>query len=135
MSRTEPQMLRDLHASKIKMEKGQLRVKQWVMTPDGVGLLVGVDLIHPQSGNPYAKPMNVIVRGQSKMYPQNQVSACDFLQFCFRSTGFGSTPWIFMALLLAVTWLALQIGQGWWMLIAWVPMLGATYANWKRWFK
>lgn len=133
--RTEAEMLRDLHAAKIKMVEGELKAKMWVMTPDGVGLLVGVDLIHPQTGHPYHKPMNVVVRGESKMYTQKDVSACDFLEFCFQSTGFGSTPWLFMGLLILLTACAIHLGQGWWTLVAWVPMVGATYANFKRWFK
>jgi hypothetical protein len=128
-------MLTDLHRLKIQMEGKRLKAKQWVITPDGVGLLVSVDLIHPQSGHPYAKPMNVVVRGQSKMYAQQDVRACTFPAFCIQPTAFGQTPWVFIALLIAITGLAIHVGEGWWTLIAWVPMLGATYANWKRWFK
>jgi hypothetical protein len=133
--RTENQMLTDLHRLKIKMEGKLLKAKQWVMTPDGVGLLVGVDLIHPQSGQPYPKPMNVIVQGQSKMYAQDDVKACTFAQFCIQPSGFGQTPWLFMLVLVGVSGGAIEVGLGVWCIPAWMVMVGATFANWKRWFK
>ena len=133
--RTEHDMLRDLHAAKIKMENGKLEAKQWVMTPDGVGLLVGVDLIRPQSGNPYSRPINVVVKGESRMYRLGDVRACTFVEFCFQSTGFGNTPWSFMIVLVAITLIFVASGYWYLMLGAWTMMIGATFRNFKRWMK
>ena len=81
MSRTEHDMLRDLHAAKIKMNNGKLEAKQWVMTPLGVGLLVGIALLHPQLNQPYARPMNVVVGGKSLSFRFDEVRACNFFDF------------------------------------------------------
>ena len=135
MSRTETEMFRDLHAAKIKMENGKLEAKQWVMTPLGVGLLVGIALLHPQLLQPYARPMNVVVSGKSLSFRFDEVRACNFFEFCFQSSGFGQVPWVFVGILSAITAWGIHIGEGWWVLPPWVAMVGATFANWKRWMK
>ncbi len=68
--------------------------KQYVMTPDGIGRLVGIDIIHPESGTPYPEPVNVVVKGKSKMYAINDVFGATFKDFTIDNPdGFGKTKW------------------------------------------
>ena len=124
-----------VNGSLLRDGNGEYHIRWYMITSKGVGLAVGYQPFNRTTGKLDDTPWEVQYKGKSIWFAEDQVKPATALQYFIRPSGFGGTAWIFMAILAAITAWAIYIGQGWWTLIAWVPLLGSTFAGWKRWFK
>ena len=113
---------------------GTYHIRARLMTDYGCGLAVGFMLFDAQNRrNP--EPWQIQFGKQIEWFGDQEVRKALLLEYLFRTKGaFGSTPWIFVAILAAMC-VGLSVALWWVGPAVFLAFLIFTYGNFKLWFR